>query len=388
MLHCLSRKSALFPKPAHSRGFGCAARFALGLAFALCLVVAPYASAAPASSPNVTATEMLVAENENPFGTNNREQERPATQENTGQGLSNGTQSAMSPMEAMFNGSFVGALLFGFPFTGPGLPDVLSLAVLVLIFLKFTKGGPSRPSRPGDDTWNESSRRDEGGREHPRDTSQNADDAPRRRTGERKPESTEESFWDAWSRNKTSPPRNDRERPSPTDRQDDAGENPRSQNGRPPQNNMEWRAKTTWDSLRSKTPEPQRQNGASGSGDFDKEDFLKGARALYVRLQNSWAARDVDDLIPFVTPGMLRILREQATLDPAPRQVQVLLVTAAFSGITREQGAERASVTFDVVMHEGPENDTTEPVNIHELWHFVRGLGAGGTWRLDGIEQV
>ena len=83
---------------------------------------------------------------------------------------------------------------------------------------------------------------------------------------------------------------------------------------------------------------------------------------------------------------MMQILREQAALDPEQSQVQVLLVTATLAGITGENGSERASVTFDALLHDGPEHDTNEPVNVHELWHFAR--NPGGTWRLDGIEQV
>jgi len=44
---------------------------------------------------------------------------------------------------------------------------------------------------------------------------------------------------------------------------------------------------------------------AAGS-DFEREDFLAGAKAMYARISESWEARDLEDLRQFTTPAAFR----------------------------------------------------------------------------------
>jgi predicted lipid-binding transport protein (Tim44 family) len=118
--------------------------------------------------------------------------------------------------------------------------------------------------------------------------------------------------------------------------------------------------------------------------DFDVVDFLDGARALYIKLQQSWAARRVDDLEPFVNPKLFRALQGQAARDPKPVTVDILLVDAELIQLDRLAEREEAKVRFSVSMRSGNE---TLPQDIHEVWLFSRGEKSKGMWRLDGIEQ-
>lgn len=279
--------------------------------------------------------------------------------------------AADADIGAPLAGSFLGSVLFGTPFEGVGTPDILLLVIIGLVLMRVMSGKSRNNSRPGQNG--------RGDGENFRDEFMKASRDKEKRDGE-------EGGWSSWNRDRKSPPQ----------QRDDA-----------PQHDMRRQARATWDALRNRQPEsaPEQGNaeqpaasglagsrqvasGVSVPKNFDVEDFLGGARALYARLQHSWAARDVDDLEPFVSESMLRILREQSALDPQPGEVQILLVTAVLSGFSGEGGNERVSVTFDAVIHDGPENDKTEPANVRELWHFVRGSATGGTWRLDGIEQV
>lgn len=276
--------------------------------------------------------------------------------------------AAEAGIGAPLEGSFLGSVLFGTPFEGVGTPDILLLVIIGLVLMRVMSGKNRNNSRPGP---GQNGRRDG---ENFRDEFMKASRDEEKRDGE-------EDGWNAWNGDRKSPPQ----------QRDDGA----------PQNDMRRQARATWDALRSRQPEsaPEQRNaeqpaasevapGVSVPKNFDVEDFLGGARALYARLQHSWAARDVDDLEPFVSEAMLRILRDQSALDPQPGEVQILLVTAVLSDFSSEGGDERVSVTFDAVIHDGPESDKTEPVNVRELWHFVRGSLTGGTWRLDGIEQV
>ena len=57
----------------------------------------------------------------------------------------------------------------------------------------------------------------------------------------------------------------------------------------------------------------------------------------------------------------------------------------AVAGRGKRRDEQRAQVFFDVLMRESP--DQQAPSSVREVWHFVRPI-AGGSWKLDGIQQV
>ena len=120
--------------------------------------------------------------------------------------------------------------------------------------------------------------------------------------------------------------------------------------------------------------------------EFDQGDFLRGAKILYTRLQESWDKRDVDDIATFTTQAILNEVKAQAQADPAPSQTEILLVNASLVSAVREGKDDVASVFFDVLLRENQDADT--PSQIRELWHFIRPSGSTQSWRLDGIQQV
>jgi hypothetical protein len=281
---------------------------------------------------------------------------------------------ASSPWEELFAGSYVGALLFGYPAHGPGLPDVL-LACALGVFLLRSLQSRRRPPA-GDRKKTRVTPADLRG-----DYRLRQDSSPDQE-GDKEDRNTQGRGWNKYL-----------ESTSAKERQD-----------------MQQRARAVWDSLRSAPPEtpvpfgtgeaagespPAGPSAAPGSvaggvtvpADFDLEDFLDGARLLYSRLQKSWAARQLEDLAPFTTPEMMDLLRRQAEQDPAPGAVEVLLVTAVLTGITRLAAEERVDVAFSAMLEEDPAG-RGEKISVKEIWHFVRGPATGGGWRLDGIDQA
>lgn len=119
--------------------------------------------------------------------------------------------------------------------------------------------------------------------------------------------------------------------------------------------------------------------------DFDVEDFLKGARMAYNRMQASWDKRDLTDIAQFATPPVLKELEAQAAEDPHPSRTEIMTVNAKLIGVEDEGDTRRAQVYFDVLMREDPS--APAPENVREVWHFVR-HGQNGSWKLDGIQQV
>lgn len=145
-----------------------------------------------------------------------------------------------------------------------------------------------------------------------------------------------------------------------------------------------------WDALRSAAghaPEAAVQQDADIPDGFDVEDFLRGAKMAYNRLQGAWDARDMRDIANFATPELLRHLQQQVDEDPNPGKTEILLVNARLLGVEKDNSAERAQVYFDVLMRERPDQQT--PESVREIWHFARPLNdASGHWKLDGIQQV
>lgn len=119
--------------------------------------------------------------------------------------------------------------------------------------------------------------------------------------------------------------------------------------------------------------------------DFNVDEFLRGAKAAYNRLQKSWDKRDLADIAQFVTPAVLQTLQEQAKEDPGTSNTEIMLVNAQLEGFEQDGNDQRAQVFFDVLMRESPAQQ--QPDDVKEIWHFVRD-GNTGEWKLDGIQQV
>ena len=146
---------------------------------------------------------------------------------------------------------------------------------------------------------------------------------------------------------------------------------------------------SAWDALRS---EPQAAHQATAEevnavpADFDQDEFLRGAKAAYTRLQASWDRRDLNDIANFATEDVMAELREQAASDPEPAKTEILLVNASVLEVRDEGDLRRVAVYFDVLMREN--QNAAHPEQVREVWHFVCSTAAGDSWKLDGIQQL
>ena len=139
-----------------------------------------------------------------------------------------------------------------------------------------------------------------------------------------------------------------------------------------------------WGALQGNTAEQPPPAGPVVPAGFDVEEFLRGAKMAYTRLQASWDKRDVSDIAQFATDAVVQEIKAQAAADPNPSTTEVLLVNAQLLSVTEEDGAQNATVYFDTLLREAPRTDTTQ---VREVWHFTHPV-AGGSWKLDGIQQV
>ncbi|MDR0338996.1 MAG: 39S ribosomal protein L45 [Desulfovibrio sp.] len=289
-----------------------------------------------------------------------------------------GSGEAASLPEQFLSGSFVGAL-FGYTYTGFGAADMLALALLAFLVFKAARG----PADKAGDRFTLHSRGNA--------STEIPEDFP-----------AEDGFEDGFADDDEAAPRRRRDNPS---RSGDSRDNPWSRRmgghsgasgkespwtrSEPPVRKPTVRdqADAMWAHLSSKQRDEEQPGCAVGEdtvpADFNVADFLEGARALYVRLQQAWAARQVEELAPFVTPGMLSLLQRQVRKDPEPSTVDIALVNAALQDVKERDDGEEALVHFNVLMRAG---DAAQPGEVDEVWRFVRGGDSKGMWRLAGIE--
>jgi predicted lipid-binding transport protein (Tim44 family) len=121
--------------------------------------------------------------------------------------------------------------------------------------------------------------------------------------------------------------------------------------------------------------------------DFKVDEFMKGAKAAYNRLQDSWNRRDLEDIRQFTSPEIWEEINRQALAEPAPGKTEILLINAKLLEVSSEGEDTVASVYFDVLMRETPEEE--RPKQVREVWHFSRKANMPGSfWRLEGIQQM
>ncbi|XPV77273.1 MAG: TIM44-like domain-containing protein [Desulfovibrio sp.] len=118
---------------------------------------------------------------------------------------------------------------------------------------------------------------------------------------------------------------------------------------------------------------------------FDAEDFVKGAKAIYTRLQAEWDKRDLSDISQFCTPEVVSNIEQQMKEDPQPSTTEILLVNARLLEVKQEGAATVATVYYDVMMRE--DANSSQPEQVREVWHFER-YSEAEMWKLAGIQQL
>jgi predicted lipid-binding transport protein (Tim44 family) len=136
----------------------------------------------------------------------------------------------------------------------------------------------------------------------------------------------------------------------------------------------------------SAEPEPATAAPPTLPAGFDADEFLKGAKAIYTRLQASWDKRDLEDIRQFVSPEVLAEIEHQAQADPQPGKTELLLINPRILEAREVEEQTIVSVLYDVMMR---ENGTEMAKQVRELWHFSRETKKPENfWKLEGIQQI
>ena len=156
-------------------------------------------------------------------------------------------------------------------------------------------------------------------------------------------------------------------------------------------------AEQAWEALKGPTarqsgPEAEAQEADVAPNvrlpqDFDAAEFMKGAKLVFARLQESWSRREIEDLTPFTTPKMLAEIEREAAANPTPSPVDVLVINARLMEVTEQGGLTAATVYYDVTMRQDKRLSATE--QVREVWTFVRPTDdPSAMWKLDSIQPL
>lgn len=141
---------------------------------------------------------------------------------------------------------------------------------------------------------------------------------------------------------------------------------------------------SAWDT-RGATQAEARPEPNTIPNDFDVQDFLKGAKIAYARLQESWNARDMEDIQQFTTPEVFEEIQRQLHVSPPSGNTTILRVEAKLLEVRQEDGQSVASVLFESLLREDQHSEATQ---TREIWHFSRDGHPGTMWLLEGIQQA
>lgn len=119
---------------------------------------------------------------------------------------------------------------------------------------------------------------------------------------------------------------------------------------------------------------------------FDEEDFLKGAKAVYARIQESWDARDLEDIREFVGDQVYENLQQHARKNPTPGKTEILLIEAKVLEVKRDGPDLTASVLYEVLLR---KKNAKANSKLKEIWHFRKPTDdKKAFWKVEGIQQV
>ena len=103
-------------------------------------------------------------------------------------------------------------------------------------------------------------------------------------------------------------------------------------------------------------------------------------------MNNAWDKRDLSDIAQFSTPAFQKEIQQQAAEDKTPGNTEIMLVNASLLSVDTVGDEQIAQVYFNVLLREDPSQEA--PIDVREIWHFVRPASGDGTWKLDGISRL
>lgn len=129
---------------------------------------------------------------------------------------------------------------------------------------------------------------------------------------------------------------------------------------------------------------------ASGPVGFEKNAFLKAAKANFVTLQAAWDAADIATLRSMMTDDMAQAIHAQlaqreAQPHAASQATEVVMIEAQLLDVRQLADQYLASVEFSGLLR---EDASAGPSPFRELWNLSKPLTGAGPWRVAGVQAL
>jgi len=118
--------------------------------------------------------------------------------------------------------------------------------------------------------------------------------------------------------------------------------------------------------------------------DFDAAEFVRHAKANFVRLQATHDERDVATLREFVTPELYREIEADMRETGSPQKTEVVTLNADVLDVATEGDAYVVSVRFSGLIREA-QGEPPQPFS--EIWHLEKPVRGRSGWLVAGIQQ-
>lgn len=123
--------------------------------------------------------------------------------------------------------------------------------------------------------------------------------------------------------------------------------------------------------------------------DFNKEEFLNGARKAFTMLQKAWDDGEMADIRGLTTDKVFAEIQDQFFAREGENQTDVLEATAEIIDYQLTSNEKQVAVLFNVHLREFDSLHGEQVHWVQEVWHFVQPVNSfAPTWFLDGIQQV
>jgi predicted lipid-binding transport protein (Tim44 family) len=123
-----------------------------------------------------------------------------------------------------------------------------------------------------------------------------------------------------------------------------------------------------------------KENNAS----FNEADFLRTAKTIFIRLQNAYDHKNLNDIREFTAPEVFAEIQMQIQeRGDSTNQTDILQIDAKLVDLQIETDKLIASVEFSGQIREEKDAGT---VQIKETWHFDQ-IKPLESWRVLGIQQ-
>ncbi len=129
--------------------------------------------------------------------------------------------------------------------------------------------------------------------------------------------------------------------------------------------------------------------------DIDEEHFTTASRNIFMRMQASWDAKNMNDIRSFCTPEISsKISADMEKLDDYYTKTEVSLLNARIEDSWIESSLEWVAVHYTAMLKEETLDHSgsiieSENSQVNEVWIFQhRPNSKDPTWYLAGIQQA